>query len=112
MKTIKELRRQEAARLAARKNQNPTPADLEAAAHTMRIFYRFAATYLRSFYVSQDRRSSEAARTEADEKSERSFKRAAEALAAYNLKISLPGLYPIIEEANGSNFSYCHYYTK
>lgn len=110
MLTIKELRIKEAARLAARKNPNPTPADLEAAAHTMRIFYRFASAYLNSFYISNNRNSSPAAVSEADEKSEKAYKRAAEALKAYNIKISLPGLYSILDDSNGCNFSYCHYY--
>ena len=108
--TIKEMREKDVLRLAERQNQNPTPEAIEEARHTMRLFYRFAAAYYSSFMIDNDRRSSQAAKDAAEAKEEKAHKRAAEALAKYDLRISCPGLYPIIEETNGANFTYGHYY--
>jgi len=60
--------------------------------------------------LDNDRRASQAARDAAEAREEQTHKRAKEALAKYNLRISCPGLYPIIDEANGANFTYGHYY--
>ncbi len=108
--TIKQLREKEAERLAARKNANPTQEDLEKARHTMRLFYIFASAYKNSFYTEQNRKATQRQKDEADERSNKTYKKAVDALKAYNLKISLPGLDPIIEETSGQNWSYCHYY--
>lgn len=110
MKSIRELREQDARRLAERLAADPTPAELEAAKKAMRKFYLFAARYQRSFYTSQDREATEAQRRAADQNSENAYRSAKEALAKYRLKISTPGLYPIIEETNGTNFTYGHWY--
>lgn len=109
-KTIKEMRNIDILRLAQRKNENPTPEEMEAARQTMKYFYLFAAAYNRSFYTNQDRNATPEERKKADAKSEKAYKRAAENLKKYSLKISCPGLYPIIEELNGCNFTYGHYY--
>lgn len=108
--TIAEMRKKDVARLAKRLNQEPTPEEIEAAAKTMRAFYRFAAAYSASFYTEQSRTATQAAKEAADAKSERAYKRAAAALAKYNLYISLPGLYPIIDEKSGANFTMGHWY--
>lgn len=108
---IRECRERDAIRLASRDTKNPDAEQIEKARHALRLFYRFAAAYLKSFYTSQDRNATPAERARADEKSERAYKRAAEALAAYNLKIDCPGLYPIIDETTGANFTRGHYYT-
>lgn len=108
--TIKELRNRDAARLAARLNQNPTPAQLEEATKAMRAFYRFAAAYLASFYTEQNRNATQEAKEAADAKSERAYKKAAAALAKYDLYIALPGLYPIIDEKSGANWTMGHWY--
>lgn len=110
MKSIRELRENDARRLAERLAADPTPAELEAAKHTMRQFYIFAARYQRSFYTEQDREATEAQKRAADQNSENAYRRAAESLAKYRLKISTPGLYPIIEETNGANFTYGYWY--
>ena len=89
--TIKELRNRDAARLAERLNQNPTPAQLEEATKAMRAFYRFSAAYLASFYTEQNRNATQEAKEAADAKSERAYKKAAAALAKYDLYIALPG---------------------
>lgn len=108
--TVKEMRQKDAARLAARLNQNPTPEQIEEATKAMRAFYRFAAAYLNSFYTEQSRTATKEAKEAADAKSERAYKRAAAALAKYDLYISLPGLYPIIDEKSGANFTMGHWY--
>jgi hypothetical protein len=111
---IKTLRERDADRLAQRLNPNPTPAEInrdrDAARHALRLFYRFAAAYNNSFYISQNSSASDAEKAAADEKSEKAYKRASEALKPYGVKISCPGLYPIMEDFNGVNFSYGHYY--
>lgn len=111
---IHQLRERDADKLAQRLNPNPTPAEInkdrDAARHALRLFYRFAAAYSNSFYTSQDSNASEAEKAAADAKSEKAYKRASEALKPYGVKISCPGLYPIIEDLNGVNFSYGHYY--
>lgn len=109
MLSIKELRERDAARLAARIDE-PTPEQIKEAEHVLRLFYRFAAAYSNSFYVEQDRNASEAEKAAADEKSEKAYKRAADALKPYKLKIACPGLYPIIEELTGAHFTMGHYY--
>ena len=110
MLTIKELREKDAARLAAIQNPNPTPAELETARHAMRLYYRFVAAYQRSFYTEQSREATAAEKVAADNKSYKSYERAAEALKPYGLKIEAPGLYPIIDYKNGVNFTYGHFY--
>lgn len=110
MKTIKELRAQDARRLAERLNQAPTAEEIETATKAIRAFYRFAAAYQASFYTEQSRTASEADKARADAKSNRAYKRAADLLKPYGVKISLPGLYPIIEELNGVNFTYGYFY--
>ena len=111
---IKTLRERDADRLAQKINPNPTPEEInrdrDAARHALRLFYRFAAAYSNSFYVEQDRNASEAEKAAADEKSEKAYKRAADALKPYKLKIACPGLYPIIEELTGAHFTMGHYY--
>lgn len=113
--TIKQMRERDADRLAQKINPNPTPAEInrdrDAARHALRLFYRFAAAYSNSFYISQNRNASEAEKAAADEKSEKAYKRASEALKPYGVKISCPGLYPIIENDDRTNFTYGHYYT-
>ena len=108
--SIKESRERDAVRLAERQNENPTPEQIEEARRTMTKYYRFVAAYQRSFYTEQSRTASEAEKAAADDKSERAHKRAAEALKNYRLRISCPGLYPIIEEENGINFTYGYFY--
>lgn len=108
--TVKELRQRDALRLARRQEDEPTPEQIKEAEHVLRLFYRFAAAYSNSFYVEQNRNASEAEKAAADEKSEKAYKRASEALKPYGVKISCPGLYPILEDFNGVNFSYGHFY--
>ena len=109
--TIKELREKDAIRLARRLIADPNPEQIEAAKKAMRKFYRFAAANKTSFFVSNDSELySEKAAAAADRKCEKAEKAAAEALKVYGLKISTPGLYPIIEELNGTNFSNGYYY--
>lgn len=111
MKTIKELREKDVLRLAERLTAEPTAEDLETARKTMRKFYRFVAAYQNSFYTEQSRTASQAMKDEADRKSENAYRRAADALKVYGLKMSLPGLYPIIEDAETRiNFTYGHFY--
>lgn len=105
MKSIKELREQDARRLAERLAADPTPAELEEARKTMRSFYRLAAAYQREFYIRQERTATEAEKTAAEEKLARAYQKAKTALAKYNLKICFPGLYPDITENNGANFT-------
>ena len=107
---IRAAREKDAARLAAIINTNPTPEQIEAARHALRLFYRFAAAYQASFYTEQSRTATQAAKEAADAKSERAYKRAADALKPYRVRVSLPGLYPIIDHENGSNFSIGHFY--
>lgn len=110
--TIKEMRTRDAVKLAERLTKDPTPEEITEAVKTMRKFYRFAAAYYSAFTVNNMRSTSEAEKEAADAKSERAYKRAAEALKRYNLRISCPGLYPIIEDAETRiNFTYGHYYT-
>ena len=108
--TIKEMRTRDALRLAERLTADPTPEEIEAANKAMRKFYIFAAAYQRSFYTEQNRNASEAEKAAADDKSDKAYKRAAEALKPYKLKIALPGLFPIIEEMNGAHWTMGHYY--
>lgn len=112
--TIKQMRERDADRLAQKINPNPTPAEInrdrDAARHALRLFYRFAAAFQASFFTEQDRNASEAEKAAADEKSEKAYKRASEALKPYGVKISCPGLYPIIENDDRTNFTYGHYY--
>lgn len=108
--TIAQLREKDARRLAERITAEPTPEEIETARHTMRLYYRFVAAYQRSFYTEQSREATEAEKNEADRKSDNAHRRAAEALKGYNLKISCPGLYPIIEEKSGANFTSGHFY--
>ena len=110
MKTIKELRAADALKLAERLNPDPTPAEIETATKAMRAYYRFCAAYQASFYTEQSRDASEAEKAAADLKSERAYKRATDALKPYKLKIDVPGLYPIIDNLSGSNFTYGHFY--
>ena len=83
---------------------------MEAARHALRLFYLFAAAYQRSFYTEQERNATEAQKAEADAKSEKAYRRAAEALKPYGVRICCPGLYPIIDDNAGNNFTYGHYY--
>lgn len=108
--TIAEMRKKDVLKLAERLNPEPTPEEIKAAEKTMRAFYRFAAAYLRSFYTEQSRTATQAEKEAADAKSERAYKRAAAALEKYNLIISLPGLYPIIDEKSGASWSMGHWY--
>lgn len=108
---ISECRERDAIRMARRETPNPDAAQIEKARHALRLFYRFAAAYSAAFYTEQDRTASAAEKVKADEKSEKAYKRAAAALAAYGLKIECPGLYPIIDETSGANFTHGHYYT-
>lgn len=112
--TIAELRRRDVLRLVERRTADATAAEIETetkeARHTMTLFYRFAAAYQRSFYTEQDRNATQAEKDRADEKSEKAYKRAAESLKKYGLKISCPGLYPIIEHESGGHWSMGHFY--
>lgn len=108
--TIKELRAKDAARLAERLNPNPTPDQIEEATKTMRMFYRFAAAYYNEFLTHQESRTPEAIKEEATRKCKAAYKKAAAALAKYDLYISLPGLYPIIDEKSGANWTMGHWY--
>lgn len=107
--TIKELRERDAARLAARIDE-PTAENLNNARHAMRLYYLFVAAYQRSFYTEQDRNATQAQKAEADAKSEKTYKRASEALKPYGVRIDCPGLYPIIDDMNGANFTHGHFY--
>ena len=109
MKTIKELREIDAAKLAA-KIDNPTPENLENARHAMRLYYRFVGYYQSAFYTSQNRNATQAQREEADDKSERAYKRASEALKPYGVKICCPGLYPVLDNIDGTRFTYGYFY--
>lgn len=109
MLTIKELREKDAARLAARQNPNPTPEEIETARHAMRLYYIFVSAYQKSFFTEQEHGTPDEIR-QADERSEKTYKSAAEALKPYGVKISTPGLYPIIDDMNGANFTYGHFY--
>lgn len=108
--TIAAMRKKDVLRLAERLNPAPTPEEIKAAEKTMRAFYRFAAAYLRSFYTEQSRTATQAEKEAADAKSTSAHKRAKQALAKYNLYISLPGLYPIIDERTGANWTMGHWY--
>lgn len=108
--TIKELRLKDVARLAARLNPNPTPDQIEEATKTMRMFYRFAAAYMRESMLYQESRTPEAIKEEATRKCKAAYKRAAAALEKYNLVIDIPGLYPIIDEKSGANWTMGHWY--
>ena len=112
--TIAELRRRDVLRLVERRTTDATAAEIEAetkeARHTMTLFYRFVTAYQRSFYTEQDRNATQAEKDRADEKSEKAYKRAAESLKKYDLRISCPGLYPIIDETSGANFTMGFYY--
>ena len=108
--TIKEMRNKDVLRLAKTLTTDPTAAEIEKAAKAMRAFYRFSAAYLASFYTEQSRTATQAQKAEADNKSEKAYKRAADLLSVYNMRISCPGLYPIIEHTNGMNFSYGYFY--
>ena len=107
--TIKELRERDAARLAARIDE-PTAENLNNARHAMRLYYLFVAAYQRSFYTAQDRNATQAQKDEADTKSDKTYKRASEALKPYGVRIDCPGLYPIIDDMNGANFTHGHFY--
>lgn len=113
MLTIKQLRERDADRLAQIENPNPTPAEMretmEKARHAMRLYYRFVTAYQKSFFTEQEHGTADEIR-EADEKSEKAYIKASEALKPYGLKISTPGLYPIIDYENGCNFTYGHFY--
>lgn len=109
MLTIHEMRERDAAKLAERLNPNPTPAEIETARHALRLFYIFAAAYYKAFLVHQDS-DSQTERAAADERSEKTYKKAVEALKPYKLKIDLPGLYPVIEDYNNINFTFGHFY--
>ena len=108
--TIKEMRNKDILRLAETLTTDPTAAEIEKAAKAMRAFYRFSSAYIASFYTEQSRTATHAQKAEADQKSETAYKKAADLLNIYNMRISCPGLYPIIEHKNGINFSYGHYY--
>ena len=108
--TIKELRLKDVARLARRLNPNPTPEELETAKKTMRMFYRFAAAHYNEFLTHQESRTPEAIKEEAARKCKAAYKRAAAALEKYNLVIDIPGLYPIIDEKSGANWTMGHWY--
>lgn len=108
--TIKEMRERDAVKMAQRLSAEPTPAEIEAARHALRLFYKFGAAYLNSFYIDNDRSATERQIAAADAKEDKAYKKAAEALKPYNLKICCPGLYPVIDELNGCNFTYGHYY--
>lgn len=110
MKTIKELRAQDAERIARRNNPNPTPEEIETAKKIMRQFYYFASLYSNNFYINQDRNAKPEEIEESDKKLNKAYKKACENLKKYDLYIALPGLYPIIEEKNGAHFTMCHYY--
>ena len=110
MLTIKELREKDAARLAAIKSQEPTPEEMETARHALRLYYRFVASYQSAFYTSQDRNATQAQRETADEKSEKAYTRASEALKPYGLEIRCPGLYPVIDYIGGACFTYGYFY--
>lgn len=108
--TVKALRERDARRLAERLNPAPTPEETEAARHTMRLFYRFAAAYYNAETLYNMRSATQEQKATAGAKADKAYKRAAEALKAYNLIIDIPGLYPIIDETNGANFTLGHWY--
>ena len=87
MLTIKEMREKDAARLAAILNPEPTPEEIETARHAMRLYYIFVSVYQRSFYTEQEHGTPDEIRR-ADERSEKTYKSAAEALKPYGVKIS------------------------
>jgi len=109
MKTIKELREKDANKLAERLNPNPAPEEIEKARHTMRLFYIFASAYYKNFIMQQESKNP-AAKAAANERSNKTYKSAAEALKTYGLKIDLPGLYPVIDDENGHNFTFGFWY--
>lgn len=108
--TIKELREKDALRLAQRENPNPTPEQIETARHTMRLYYNFARAYYDSFIINQDSKATQAQKISTEEKAAKRFYKASEALKKYNLCVCCPGLYPIIDDVNGQNFTYGHFY--
>ena len=109
MLTIHEMREKDAAKLAA-KIDNPTPENLENARHALRLYYKFTGYYQAAFYVSQDRNATQAQREKADDKSERAFLRASKALKPYGVVIRCPGLYPCLDNEDGTSFTYGHFY--
>ena len=109
MLTIKELREKDAARLAA-KIDNPTPENLENARHAMRLYYKFTGYYQAAFYTSQNRNATQTEIKKADDKSERAFIRASKALKPYGVEIRCPGLYPVLDNQDGTSFTYGYFY--
>lgn len=109
MKTIKELRAADALKLAQRLNPEPTAAEIETATKAMRAFYRYVFAFQAAFYIEMNHGTPEEVEA-AEAKQERAHKRAADALKPYKLKIDHPGLYPIIDELSGANFTQGHYY--
>lgn len=95
---------------AGKKLIDNSPTEAEKEAEAMRAFYRFSAAYLASFYTEQSRTATQAQKAEADQKSEKAYKRAVDLLSVYNMRISCPGLYPVIEHKNGMNFSHGYFY--
>ena len=110
MKTIKQMREADAVRLAARIDNDPTPEAIEEARHTMRLYYRFVAAYQREFYTMNESRTTKAQKDEATAKKRKAYKSASEALKKYSIVICCPGLYPILDDENGANFTTGHFY--
>jgi len=110
MKTIKEMRENDAVKLAEKLNPNPTPEEIEKARHALRLYYRFTGYYQTAFYVSQERTATESQRENADSKSDRAFERAKKALWPYGVEIRCPGLYPCLDNVDGTSFTYGHFY--
>jgi len=108
--TIKELRKKDVLKLAHRNAADPTPEEINKAAHTMRLFYNFASAYYNNFLINQERNASAYQKKEADDRNKKTYKKACEALKDYNLVIELPGLYPIIEDKSGYNFTFGFFY--
>lgn len=109
MLTIHEMRERDAAKLAA-KIDKPTPENLENARHAMRLYYKFTGYYQAAFFTSQNRNATQKQRETADDKSERAFIRATKALKPYGVVIRCPGLYPCLDNEDGTSFTYGHFY--
>lgn len=108
--TIKQLREQDAARLAARIDE-PTAENLNNARHAMRLYYIFVSASQKAFYIRQEKGTTPAQMDEAETKSEKAYIRASEALKPYGVRITCPGLYPYIEEiGTHRNFTSGHFY--
>ena len=104
-KTIAELRRQEAIRLAHFKNPQPTKQDIDEAISLMNAFYRLCGAYERLAYLDNDERTYNLRSTKQLEvQTEQRCAKLQQRFAAYGLTLSFCGHLPSIGvcDANGA----------